>query len=93
MNNEKSLGQKILDAVQEAIDAPSAGRVVRPKIDVKTLRKRLDLTQKEFAERYHISVETLRNWEQGERTPDLTSIAYLTCIAKSPETIHSILNS
>jgi len=93
MSSEKSFGQSLIDAIQEAIDSPGAGEVVYPKIDIKALRKQLALTQKEFAKRYHISVETLRNWEQGERSPDLTSIAYLTCIAKSPETISALLNN
>lgn len=93
MNKEKSFGQNLIDAIQEAIDTPGTGRVVRPKIDIKALRKQLALTQKEFSKRYHISLETLRNWEQGERSPDLTGIAYLTCIAKSPDTISALLNN
>ncbi len=93
MREEKSLGQTLIDAVQEAIDTPGAGRIVKPKFDVKTLRKQLDLTQREFATRYHLNLQTLRNWEQGERSPDLTGIAYLTCIAKNPDTINKLLNN
>jgi DNA-binding transcriptional regulator YiaG len=49
---------------------------------------------KRFLESLHsISIETLRNWKQGERSPDLTGIAYLTCIAKNPEVISSLLNN
>jgi len=92
MNEEKSLGQTLVDALQEALDTPGTGKTVRPKFDVKTLRKRLDLTQREFAKRYHLNLETLRNWEQGERSPDLTGIAYLTCIAKNPDAINKLLN-
>ena len=34
---------------------------------VKIIRRSLDLTQEEFAERYHIPIGTLRDWEQGRR--------------------------
>lgn len=92
MKKEKSLGEELLDAVQEALDSPQSGRTVRSAFDVKGLRKKLHLTQREFASMYHINLETLRNWEQDKRIPDLTSIAFLTCIEKSPATIKNLLN-
>ena len=93
MNIEKSFGQELIDAVDEALHSPSNGRTVRADIDVKGLRNKLHLTQREFSFQYHINIETLRNWEQEKRVPDLTSIAYLTCIAKSPSTIYDLLNN
>ncbi len=35
----------------------------------RTLRRALGLTQEEFAARYHIPIGTLRDWEQGARSP------------------------
>jgi putative transcriptional regulator len=93
MNNEKSLGQELIDAVNEALGSPNSGRVVRAGFDVKKLRRQLHLTQREFSTIYHINLETLRNWEQEKRIPDLTSIAFLTCIEKSPLTIQHLLNT
>lgn len=91
MNKEKSLGQELIDAVDEALGVEGSGRTVRTAFDVKGLRKKLDLTQKEFSTLYHINLETLRNWEQEKRLPDLTSIAFLTCIAKNPAVIRNLL--
>jgi putative transcriptional regulator len=91
MNEEKSLGQELIDAVEEALSSEGRGRTVRA-FDVKGLRKKLDLTQKEFSLLYHINLETLRNWEQEKRIPDLTSVAFLTCIEKNPSVIRSLLN-
>jgi putative transcriptional regulator len=51
---------------------------------VKTLRRALDLTQEEFAARYHIPLGTLRDWEQGRTEPDQPARAYLTAIAGDP---------
>jgi putative transcriptional regulator len=93
MNIEKTLGQELIEAVDEALAAPGSGRVIRSAFNVKELRTKLHLTQREFSSQYHINLETLRNWEQEKRIPDLTSLAFLTCIAKSPDTIYKLLNN
>lgn len=93
MNAEKSLGQELIDAVGEALNTAGTGRVVRSAFDVKGLRNKLHLTQREFSSIYHINLETLRNWEQEKRVPDLTSIAFLTCIEKNPSVIQDLLNN
>lgn len=93
MKHKKSFGQELIESVREALENPATMRTLKPKFDIKRLRKELHLTQKGFAEIYHINLETLKNWEQGEKSPDTTSIAYLTCIAKAPEDINRILNS
>ena len=40
-----------------------------PAIDVRAVRRRTGLTQAEFARRFGFPLGTLRNWEQGIRTP------------------------
>ncbi len=62
----------------------------RPR--VKIIRRALDLTQEEFAERYHIPLGTLRDWEQGRAEPDQPTRAYLTLIARDPEHVNRTLN-
>lgn len=58
---------------------------------VKTMRRALQLTQEEFAARYHIPLGTLRDWEQGRSEPDQTAKAYLKVIAANPEAIYQAL--
>ncbi len=53
-------------------------------VDVRSLRDRLGLTREEFAMRYGLEVETVRNWETGKREPDRTARSYLTAIANDP---------
>ncbi len=36
----------------------------------KIIRRALEFTQEEFAERIHIPLGTLRDWEQGQAEPD-----------------------
>ena len=52
--------------------------------DLATLRKYLGLSQKQFALRIGISINTLQNWEQGRRHPDGPAKALLRLIAKYP---------
>lgn len=54
---------------------------------VKTLRRALQLTQEEFALRFRIPLDTLRDWEQGRSEPDQTAQAYLKVIATDPEAV------
>jgi len=58
----------------------------------KIIRRALDLTQEEFAARYHIPLGTLRDWEQGRADPDQPTRAYLTLIARDPDRVNRMLN-
>lgn len=60
--------------------------------DIAMLRKFLALTQVEFASAMEISVYTLRNWEQGRRTPEGPALALLRIAARYPKIIKSNLN-
>jgi putative transcriptional regulator len=59
---------------------------------VKIIRRALGISQEDFAARYHIPIGTLRDWEQGRAAPDQAARAYLTVIARNPETVRKALN-
>lgn len=71
-----------------AADFKRMKRTPQPKI----IRRALELTQEEFAVRYHIPLGTLRDWEQGRAEPDLPTRAYLTLIARDPDRVNRKLN-
>jgi len=54
---------------------------------VRTVRKRLGLSQVDFAARFHVPVGTLRDWEQNRRQPDAPALAYLRVIAREPDMV------
>ncbi|MDR3699777.1 MAG: helix-turn-helix domain-containing protein [Candidatus Sulfopaludibacter sp.] len=67
---------------------------VWPKpVDVKAIRKRVKMSQAEFARAYGISKRALQEWEQGGRQPDSAARAYLTVIAKEPAVVRRALAS
>jgi len=54
---------------------------------VRTLRKKLNMTQAEFAARFHLPLGTVRDWEQGAHRPDKAAQVLLTVIAKDPDAV------
>lgn len=60
--------------------------------DVKAVRGKLGASQSEFALMIGVSVATLRNWEQGRRTPDGPALALLRVAAKNPQAVAEALH-
>ena len=84
----KSLGESLKQAEGRA----SSTRVHVVKVpDVRAIRRKLNLSQQEFAQKYRIPLPTLRNWEQGRRQPDAPAAAYLHAIAMRPREISEAL--
>jgi DNA-binding transcriptional regulator YiaG len=61
--------------------------------DVAALRRFVGLTQTRFARAMGISVHTLRNWEQGRRTPEGPAIALLRIAARHPRILRENLRT
>jgi putative transcriptional regulator len=55
--------------------------------DVKAIRSKLGRTQVEFALMIGVSVATLRNWEQGRRTPEGPALALLRVASIEPKAV------
>ena len=51
----------------------------------KNLRRRLSMTQEQFAEALGVPVATLRNWEQGRHAIDPAARSLLLLIARDPQ--------
>jgi len=55
-----------------------------PVIPPRVLRKKLHMTQTEFARALRIPLATLRNWEQGRVLPDPAARSLLAVVARNP---------
>jgi len=55
--------------------------------DVKAIRHKLHKSQREFALMIGVSVATLRNWEQGRRTPEGPALALLRVASMEPRAV------
>ena len=58
---------------------------------VKVLRRRLGLSQAEFARRFHLPISMLRDWELHRSNPDAPAQALLRAIERDPETMKRLL--
>ena len=54
---------------------------------IKAIRQASGLSQPRFAELISVSVDTLRNWEQGRRSPTGPEKALLRAIANDPRNV------
>ncbi|HMR34485.1 MAG TPA: helix-turn-helix domain-containing protein [Geminicoccaceae bacterium] len=66
------------------IEAMLAAEAARDVHGVAGLRRRLGISQVQFASRYRIPLSTIRQWEQGVREPDAASRLLLAVIAEDP---------
>jgi putative transcriptional regulator len=57
------------------------------------VRARTKLTQAEFAARIGVPIETVRNWEQGKRSPRGPARALLKVIDKAPDVAFAVLRT
>jgi putative transcriptional regulator len=60
-------------------------------VDVKQIRSQYKLSQHEFSALLGISVKTLRNWEQGRRSPEGPARVLLMVAARHPEAIWDVV--
>ncbi|WP_246505822.1 helix-turn-helix domain-containing protein [Mesorhizobium silamurunense] len=62
-------------------------------VDVRPIRRKLGLSQTEFAARYGFSFGRVRDWEQGRSNIDAPSRILLTVIEKEPEAVERALSA
>lgn len=90
----KTVADSIRRGLEEAVAFargeadPSHYRVHVPDHpDVKAIRKRLGLTQADFAARFGFDVRSVENWEQGRRQPERPARAFLRVIEREPDAV------
>jgi putative transcriptional regulator len=73
------------------LDCPPASKAglarARRTPALRTLRKKLNLTQEQFAARFHLPLGTVRDWEQGAHRPDKAAQVLLTVIERDAEAV------
>ncbi len=70
-------------------DVPSNGSAAYAR----GVRARTKLTQAEFSARIGVPIETVRNWEQGKRSPRGPARALLKVIDRAPDVAFAVLGN
>lgn len=92
-------GRKIIEGLKQSLaHAQGDPTHVRERVlhvpetvDVRSIRKRLDLTQEEFALKYGFSLSAVRHWEQGTRQPETAARVLLLVIDRASEAVDQAL--
>jgi len=84
-----------LDEVDTFLAGKTAGYKVHlpTEVDVKGIRKRLKMPQARFSETFGFSLDAVKHWEGGRRTPESSARAVLTVIARNPKAVIAALHS
>ncbi|MBU1225035.1 MAG: helix-turn-helix domain-containing protein [Gammaproteobacteria bacterium] len=84
----KSIKRGLNEAVADAKGKRAGVNQYQPyEVDVAGLRKRLGLTQEQFAARFGCSIATLRSWERGDRIPRGPALVLLNVIDREPKAV------
>jgi putative transcriptional regulator len=90
------LGARLIKSANEAVAIAEGKKkparlISVEEIDVAAIRSKMKLSQGKFAERFHLSAATVRDWEQKRRNPDRIATNLLRVIEYSPETVERAL--
>lgn len=93
----KTQFEQMMDGLNE-VEAFLAGKQegfkahVPQDIDVKAIRNRLGMTQAKFSDTFGFSLDAIKHWEGGRRTPEAPARTLLTVIDKNPAAVLNALN-
>ena len=83
-------GSKRTDDWSKSCRTAASGRVLDAAY-ARNVRGQTGLTQTAFAARIGVPVETVRNWEQGKRSPRGPARALLKVIEEAPDAAFAVL--
>ena len=95
----KRAGQEIVESLKQATAWAKGKNIAGMRVhipeayDVGKIRRRMKLTQKEFASRFGFSLDSVQNWEQGRRIPDGPARTLLAVIAHEPKAVERALQA
>ena len=94
----QTVGESIIEGLKQAVawtkgenDDVRVTLVHVPQVDIRQVRRKMGLSQAQFATKFGFPPATLRNWEQGRSRPDAPTRVLLAVIAKHPEAVEDVL--
>lgn len=93
----KTQFERMMDGLDD-VEAFLAGKQegfkahVPQEVDVKAIRNRLGMTQAKFSGVFGFSLDAIKHWEGGRRTPEAPARTLLTVIDKNPAAVLTALN-
>ncbi len=85
----QGLTESLAHAKGEAV--PEMKLHIPTTVDVSAIRRRTGLSQAAFSRRIGVSPATLRNWEQGRRSPEGPARVLLAMLDRNPRIVEETL--
>jgi len=87
-----SVANSLIRGAEEALaiakgEMEPAAIFIPETVDVAAIRKKQNLSQAAFANRFGLSVGTIRDWEQSRRSPDRAALILLSVIDREPDAV------
>lgn len=85
----ESISKGLSEAISHASGHPKGKAKTHRirRLDVKAIRRRVGMTQTQFASSFGIGLGTLRHWERGDRVPRGPARVLLRVIERDPKTV------
>jgi putative transcriptional regulator len=91
LHNALKEGLEEMVAIEKGRKKPARAHRFFSSRDIKALRERAGVSQREFAAMLGVSNRTLQEWEQGRRTPTGPAMSLLRVYEANPETVTAAL--
>lgn len=78
------------ESLKEMRDGKTSRKHTPEQIILRSTRRKLELSQPEFAEIINTPVATLRDWEQGRSNPSGSAVVLCKIFTKHPEIIGEV---
>lgn len=90
------LGESIIKGMEEALAFSKGEKTeavvhIPEEINVRRIRKKLKMSQNNFADYFGFKVATIRDWEQGRRVPTGPARNFLFVIDQEPDAVRRAL--
>lgn len=94
---DKQMFDELIESVREAGKIRRGEKKAKRSfayapLDVKNIREKIGLSQRDFSALVHVSIRTLQNWEQGRRSPNGPALALLTILKNDPKHAIKVLH-
>ncbi len=92
MTKEQTAGQRMIAGAKQAlafVRGEDDGCIVHipDEIDTARVRRKINMSQSQFAAYFGVSVRTVQEWEQGRVVPSRSARAFLMVIDREPEAV------
>ena len=96
---KSAIGDTVKDLIKNGIEVSFSEKELKtlglkiPEVDIKAkdiqdIRKRINLSQSVFAKVLNVSSSSVRQWEQGKRTPSGSTKVLLELLRKNPDILN-----